>query len=91
MVRVVEGAEPGARRSRRVRLADVLSVYRGASINDCDVVIRPDEYGVMETGRDLVDALTVPTVVVLHTGAEPPTAGPPAHRAERVAGSPTPW
>ena len=65
--------------------------YRAASIlNDCDVAIVPHEYGVYG-GPDgdevltLLDALTVPTVVVLHTVLSRPTA----HQRtvlERVAG-----
>jgi glycosyltransferase involved in cell wall biosynthesis len=70
---------------------DLLSVYREASVlNDCDVAIIQHEYGVYggpdgDEPLTLFDALTVPTVVVLHTVLSRPTA----HQRfvlERVAG-----
>jgi glycosyltransferase involved in cell wall biosynthesis len=93
VVRVVEGGEqPGSQEIAADLVAgDVLSFYRAASIlNDCDVAIVQHEYGVYG-GPDgdevltLLDALTVPTVVVLHTVLSRPTA----HQRtvlERVAG-----
>ena len=93
VVRVVEGGEQPGRQEIAADLVagDVLSVYRAASIlNDCDVAIVQHEYGVYG-GPDgdevltLLDALTVPTVVVLHTVLSRPTA----HQRtvlERVAG-----
>jgi polysaccharide biosynthesis protein PslF len=93
VVRVVEGGEqPGGQEIAADLVAgDVLSVYRAASIlNDCDVAIVQHEYGVYG-GPDgdevltLLNALTVPTVVVLHTVLSRPTA----HQRtvlERVAG-----
>jgi polysaccharide biosynthesis protein PslF len=82
VVRVVEGGEqPGSKEiAANLVAGDVLSVYRAASIlNDCDVAIVQHEYGVYG-GPDgdevlrLLDALTVPTVVVLHTVLSRPTA-----------------
>lgn len=93
VVRAVEGLEQSGSQEIAADLVagDLLSVYRAASVlNDCDVAIVQHEYGVYggPDGDELLtlfDALTVPTVVVLHTVLSRPTA----HQRtvlERVAG-----
>ena len=93
VVRAVEGVEQSGSQEIAADLVagDLLSVYRAASVlNDCDVAIVQHEYGVYggPDGDELLtlfDALTVPTVVVLHTVLSRPTA----HQRtvlERVAG-----
>jgi glycosyltransferase involved in cell wall biosynthesis len=93
VVRAVEGGEQPGRGEIAADLVagDRSSVYRAASVlNDCDVAIVQHEYGVYggSDGDELLTlfaALTVPTVVVLHTVLSRPT---PHQRTvlERVTG-----
>jgi glycosyltransferase involved in cell wall biosynthesis len=82
VARLIEEAQP---RSSRDVVADIVhgdsatTMRSSALLNDCDVVVLQHEFGVYggPDGADvltLLDTLTVPTIVVLHTVLTEPTA-----------------
>jgi glycosyltransferase involved in cell wall biosynthesis len=83
VVRLVEQPErrPGPEVVAQIAMNDRAALYGGvARLNQCDVVIVQHEYGVYG-GTDgdeilpLLDALEVPSIVVLHTVPLTPTSG----------------
>ena len=82
VVRLVETPEarPSPGVVAQLVMGDRAGLHRGvARINECDVVIVQHEYGIYggadgEEILPLLDALTVPSIVVLHTVMTDPTA-----------------
>lgn len=81
VVRLVDGAEaqPGPEVVAQIAMGDRSSLHRAvARLNECDVAIVQHEYGVYggrhgEEILPLLDALCVPSIVVLHTVLLSPT------------------